>query len=335
MADLYAKSKKIPWVTLSKFIGLYLMIIGHKGLVDGHLTDWIYSFHMPLFFILSGMFSSNNGYISSLCRKVFQKLIVPFFILGFIWCVFNIVLWIKSGMFDVQLWSSYLLGTFISPGKSVGWLHSACTYLWFLLALAEIKIIASFLNKVWHWIITMIVCICIIFIIKKYNIFIPFALDSAILALPFYGMGQYAKKIILIECGPLRTIICFILCAAVTTFLFMINGRVDVNECMVGENIFLFYLCGMMGSLMVLFLSKAVLLINKIKIGETISTLVSGAILIIGFSAYLSSLISSSLPLLAKSNIGGILIGLLILVVMYPLILLARRYFPAILGCRK
>lgn len=328
-------SRNIPWVTLSKFIGLYLMIIGHKGLVDGNLTDWLYSFHMPLFFILSGMFSSKNSDISSLCRKVFQKLIVPFFIIGLIWCVFNMALWTKSGLFDVKLWSSYLLGTFISPGKSISWLHSACIYLWFLLALAEIKIIASLLNKIWHWIVTTIVCISIVFIIKKYNISLPFALDSAILALPFYGMGQYAKKYLLIESGLLWTTVCFLLCATATTLLFMINGRVDVNECMVGENIFLFYLCGMTGSLMVFYISKAVLSMKNIRVGKPITMLVSGAILIIGFSAYISSFIKSLLPLLVKNNIGGIFVGLLTLVVIYPLILMARRYFPAILGCRK
>ena len=61
----------------------------------------------------------------------------------------------------------------------------------------------------------------------------------------------------------------------------------------------------------------------------------SGAMLIIGFSQNVSSVIRSLLPFLGGSNWGGIIIGAITLAVFYPLIILARKYFPAILGFRK
>ena len=39
-------------------IGILLMIVGHTILVDGFGYRFIYSFHMPLFFLISGYFAN-------------------------------------------------------------------------------------------------------------------------------------------------------------------------------------------------------------------------------------------------------------------------------------
>lgn len=48
------KSNRIEEVDISKGIGMVLVIMGHLC-VSASLRNFIYSFHMPLFFILSGM----------------------------------------------------------------------------------------------------------------------------------------------------------------------------------------------------------------------------------------------------------------------------------------
>lgn len=39
-----------------KAVGIFLVILGHHQTV---FTQWIFSFHMPLFFFLSGIFHKN------------------------------------------------------------------------------------------------------------------------------------------------------------------------------------------------------------------------------------------------------------------------------------
>lgn len=51
------KSRRIEWVDIAKGIAILLMVIGHE-LPQGALRCFIFSFHMPLFFILSGFTSS-------------------------------------------------------------------------------------------------------------------------------------------------------------------------------------------------------------------------------------------------------------------------------------
>ena len=41
------------WIDALKGIGIILVVIGHVSL-GNNLVKWIYSFHMPLFFALSG-----------------------------------------------------------------------------------------------------------------------------------------------------------------------------------------------------------------------------------------------------------------------------------------
>jgi fucose 4-O-acetylase-like acetyltransferase len=59
---------RIHWIDYAKGIGIFLVVLGHvcRGLVDSELIDgasptvqfidqWIYAFHMPLFFFVSGL----------------------------------------------------------------------------------------------------------------------------------------------------------------------------------------------------------------------------------------------------------------------------------------
>lgn len=43
--------KRIHWIDWAKFIGIWLVIIGHAPIIGG---IFIYMFHMPMFFMISG-----------------------------------------------------------------------------------------------------------------------------------------------------------------------------------------------------------------------------------------------------------------------------------------
>lgn len=58
------QTKRIEALDVAKGIGIILVIIGH--LSSSYLHDWIYSFHMPLFFIISGICFKTEKYPSFL-----------------------------------------------------------------------------------------------------------------------------------------------------------------------------------------------------------------------------------------------------------------------------
>jgi len=50
--------QRFYWLDWAKVIALCLMIIEHAGGSGVYEHKWIYSFHMPLFFVCSGMLAS-------------------------------------------------------------------------------------------------------------------------------------------------------------------------------------------------------------------------------------------------------------------------------------
>jgi len=70
---LFATKQRVQWIDYAKGIGIFLVVFGHtlRGLVNSSILDtstiivsidqWIYSFHMPLFFYLSGLFIERSA----------------------------------------------------------------------------------------------------------------------------------------------------------------------------------------------------------------------------------------------------------------------------------
>lgn len=80
------------------------MILGHMSLVDKDWGAFIYTFHMPLFFILSGGFTKEKVDKKETIKKIYHQLLLPFLLLASIWCVIYMGLWIKNHIYDIQYW---------------------------------------------------------------------------------------------------------------------------------------------------------------------------------------------------------------------------------------
>ena len=75
---------RYEWVDVAKSLGLDLMVIGHMSLLLPHWTKIIYTFHMPIFFVLSGMLHTNKDFKQTL-NKVWRSLILPYLIIATSW----------------------------------------------------------------------------------------------------------------------------------------------------------------------------------------------------------------------------------------------------------
>ena len=68
--------RRIEWVDLSKFVGIFAMVWGHSG-VNESMDIIIHAFHMPLFFFLSGYLYKDRG-----IKKKAKPLLIPYFVFG-------------------------------------------------------------------------------------------------------------------------------------------------------------------------------------------------------------------------------------------------------------
>ena len=71
-------NKRLDYLDVAKGIGILLVILGHCQLGRiGRAHSLIYSFHMPLFFFISGVCFSNKYTFSTLAVKRFRQIILP------------------------------------------------------------------------------------------------------------------------------------------------------------------------------------------------------------------------------------------------------------------
>lgn len=75
---------RIDYIDISKGITIILMVLGHTSL-PSFIQNWIFSFHMPFFFIVSGICTDFlRGGVKEFLYKRLISIIVPFFLYSFI-----------------------------------------------------------------------------------------------------------------------------------------------------------------------------------------------------------------------------------------------------------
>ena len=103
MGDHGAQQGRVDWVDAAKGFGIILVVVGHatRGLLGAriltetasvqYVDTWIYSFHMPLFFFLTGLFIARSAEKNTLLHFIFDKvatLAYPYFV----WSIITILL---------------------------------------------------------------------------------------------------------------------------------------------------------------------------------------------------------------------------------------------------
>ncbi|MFT3919599.1 acyltransferase family protein [Cloacibacterium sp.] len=79
-------NNRINWIDNAKAIGIFLVFYGHYIEFFGRQEEYniarhqfrlIYSFHMPLFFIISGFFLKKNQFDIKIIKHLFKQIIIP------------------------------------------------------------------------------------------------------------------------------------------------------------------------------------------------------------------------------------------------------------------
>lgn len=88
--------KRISFIDISRAIAIVLIVLGHTIVHSKHcfvLFKIIYSFHVALFFIISGyLFKIKNESFLSFIKNKFIRLLIPYFFL--VCSIFNSIFYI-------------------------------------------------------------------------------------------------------------------------------------------------------------------------------------------------------------------------------------------------
>lgn len=332
-------NKYLSWVDWTKVIGIYLVVVGHGIIsIDDRFMIWIYSFHMPMFFIISGILAKKK-YIQETVSDIFKRLIIPYFLINLICFVFESIRQWYSGTFSINFITNSLCAILFGINSYSLDIRPVCHYTWFLGALAIIKLICSISTKKYYYCILMIVCPILSMVLSRMNIDTYCPLDSAILSTPFYAVGLLLKERLdklMKKKWSLEQLLVMLTFFVVGGLLGFFNGRHDINSMLFGRNIILFYLSGIMSSIsMVVFCSY---LPSPSRMTQTIA---QGSVVIMGLEhiVFYYTLLRCGLWLFPSAGehpyLTTLILGCFTLLLFYPIIKFCTKYFPPILGYRK
>lgn len=254
--NLESRAERIDWIDTSKGIGIILVMLGHCYL-DGRFTFWFYSFHMELFFFLSGYtFSGKETYLPFLKKKV-RTLLVPYIF-------FVLVTMLCNGALAVTHGSSYDVGGILK----LYMIQNRYTLLWFITCLFLSEQLMYLLDKVQKkivnrnvWSVFGIIGIILFAVYRSViGIDLPWNADLALLATAFMCFGKWYSEID-ISCGFLRTVRRFLGVLAGITYItcswinFRYFGKVDIFSDAFG-NPCLFIIAAILGTLFIIEMSK-------------------------------------------------------------------------------
>ena len=247
---------RLQWPDIVKGIGIILVVITHTNILPSFLIKWIFTFHVPVFFFISGLFYKKCGY-KTYIRKKSKGLLKPYFEYAL---AFFIVDFIIEGEAFIPQIPDRLFEVFL--GK-----YSA---LWFLMALFVCEILLYLVDNISAKelikVVIIIVFVLLGAILIHFDVDLPFYFINAIMMLPFLYTGQLVRKYNLAERINKRLVYAIILTLAVNIGFCCLNSFCDVRRNEYG-NLIYFYVSGMAGTFM---LSLCAIAIRHLDILELI-----------------------------------------------------------------
>lgn len=257
-------NKRLDWIDICKAIAIYLMVLGHTG-VSERLNIFIHAFHMPVFFILSGYCfndEKNRNFIS-FAKKRLLSLILPYIIFGIgLFLFWDISLLILNRKDEVR--SIYNLAT------SLLWHNADASAFgviqWFLTCLFFTELICSVIIYCFKNRLKVMIGILICFSISAYvyplifDFRLPLAIDCALMAVSFYGLGWLMRKIDIdsainkIKENKLKFLFATLFVFVFFLPLVFLNGHVNMRTITYG-NYFLFIINAITYSFILLLIS--------------------------------------------------------------------------------
>ena len=319
------------WIDWSKAICIFLMIVGHmfyplQGTIDWEIKNLIYSFHMPVFFYLSGfLFKSGSEKFGSFFIKSVRSLIIPYIF-------FNIISFVGLlHFFDSKELSQGLYETLIGGG------HSFAGATWFLLCLFWLRLISYFITKHIYLIFLSLPVSILVAYFCPHNLW--WGVGTAFMAFPFFIIGFLHKDYRTIY--PLLDRICDSRLFAFSSFITLVfinhvNHRVDMFMLDFGEIPALYYIESFIGVFFIISFSKSIgtslNIITKISKGTIV---IMGTHIVISYYVKYLLIIIGQQNLLSNSIQSALFVSVFVFLVSIFVVFIMQRYFSFFIGGRK
>ena len=313
---------RIYWLDNAKALGIILIIFGHS-IPHSYLSHYIYSFHVPLFFFISGyLYKAGKYNFREFLYKKIRTLIIPylcFAIISYLYWFFVVRNFSLSGTALTLDTTKPLIGILYGIGSG-GFEIPMNVALWYLPCLFVVEIIFYFVKKPY----TLFAFAALGLLAKFMPFRMPWGLDVALTAVVFYGVGHYYKDSwISYKFLPIILVTSLAFC--------FLNEPIDMNNLVYGNPIF-FYIAAFSGIILFLNLSKVVKNYGFIQYIGSNTVILIGLVgitwsCLIGLTYFLFNI-----KITEFSTLFGLVETILEILFTVPAIYIINRWLPFIIG---
>lgn len=198
MEESFAK-KRLPEFDVAKGIAIICVILGHLEIWN--IVRVVYTFHMPIFFLISGYFLSCRKDMIGFIRTKGKQLLVPYYMTCFFICCFSIPVSLLLGRNVINQLEIWICGAIYGSGAAPGIWHNFPSFigaLWFLLALFWGTCIVRYVFE--NYANNLLLSSSCIFIISyigwatAQKVWLPFSIQAGMTAASFILFGHLARK---------------------------------------------------------------------------------------------------------------------------------------------
>ena len=339
------QAERIGWIDTLRAFAVFAIVLGHTLRNATVVYPWLYSFHVPLCVLTSGIvFHVGQKKFGTFLKEKFRALMIPYYCFALISIALYAILGSKmektvGGGYDVSPLQSVIGMLYANSGTGLMRWNMPLWYIpmTFVLLLMAFWIFRSKDNLKWNITVFLLSVLVAFILYEKIRLpNLPFGLETAIYMFPFFALGkvigsvkgEFTRKSILVK------IAVTVGCLAVGTFMTIGNGQVSYNADSYGTHGFGYFLV-MAIMLCVGFVSLAMCFPNGVTpinyVGRnTVGIMVMHKFLFFVGLLPISKKLIGTYPLVASSMIAILSIGMCLAAseVIY-------RVCPIALGKRK
>ncbi len=329
-----ADQKRIDWIDRLRGIAFFFVVLGHVYTPES-VNAFIYSFHMPLFFFISGLTLNADKLIRTPMKQIFmnnlKRLIIPYLWLNFM----MFPLWVLTYKFIATAKSSVprvFFGIFYGNGNNFSTPSNA---LWFLLCLFFANLLIAVILKLFKndfsKVGTAVALLALVGYFDRDKDYI-WHLNTPFTAIVFIFLGyafmQYYKaneEKFRDVCKKkyIGIIAALLFCGFVAS---MLNGRMSINSNHFGKSLWLFYLGAIVGTLAI---TLIVLRLPKITAFDFIG---KNTLLYLAIHAPIIRLFEKLCPLALEKVYISVPFAIFLYFAIMPICLIFNKYFPFAVG---
>ncbi|WP_347028973.1 acyltransferase family protein [Intestinibacter bartlettii] len=313
------QNNRITYLDAAKGVAILLMMLDHIWGFNNPVSEWIYSFHMPIFFIISGiLIKYTNAEQRNLSKIIISKLkglLIPYLVFEFGFVIIFGTL--HKFDYNVLKWHAYD-GLLLNPANGPLW-FLICIFISEIVFISIKKYIKN--PKIQYLIVSVIYVVP--FFVHINNLYVTILLRCCS-TIGFIGIGYISCLLVFKKDYSIFVILTV---AVVNVILSAINGKVNLYT-LNYSNPILYTICALLGLYSVIFLLKKM---NS----KVLEFLGQNTLFLLGTHMIMRGVITRVLHIEASTYLGGIVILIIMCLILTPVIVFVNKYMPFVVGKKR